>query len=106
MHVAKLALRSFWCLLLEADLVWQAMSAMVHLETPHVNVLSKVDLLPNKVTCVVTAAELPVMAFIHILSNPVYHLQEVLDRFLVPDGLDLMHSLSKSTAPRFRKLNE
>mmetsp|Transcript_24953 Transcript_24953/g.69587 ORF Transcript_24953/g.69587 Transcript_24953/m.69587 type:complete len:272 (+) Transcript_24953:191-1006(+) len=58
---------------------FQAMSAMVHLETPHINVLSKMDLIPNK---------------------------EDIHRFLVPDSLDLMHLLGESTAPRFRRLND
>eukprot|EP00951_Prasinocladus_malaysianus_P027806 scaffold251197_cov18-Prasinocladus_malaysianus.AAC.1 len=29
-----------------------------------------------------------------------------IDRFLVPDALDLMHLLGKSTGPRFRRLND
>jgi len=58
---------------------FQAMAAMVHLETPHVNVLTKMDLIGNK---------------------------EEVQRFLVPDSAEIMHLLSSSTAPRFRSLNE
>ncbi len=55
-----------------------ALSAMVQLELPHVNVLTKVDLLPNK---------------------------DVLERFLSPSGEALAAELSRSTPPRLRRMN-
>ena len=55
-----------------------ALSAMVQLELPHVNVLTKVDLLPNK---------------------------DVLERFLSPNGEALAAELAASTPPRLRRMN-
>jgi GTPase SAR1 family protein len=55
-----------------------ALSAMVQLELPHVNVLTKVDLLPNK---------------------------DVLERFLSPNGEALAAELALSTPPRLRRMN-
>lgn len=55
-----------------------ALSAMVSLELPHVNVLTKCDLAPNK---------------------------ELLERYLSPSGVALAAELARSTAPRFRRLN-
>lgn len=56
-----------------------ALSAMVQLEVPHVNVLTKVDRCENK--------------------------DELEDNFLFPDGAQLRRALDESTAPRFRSLN-
>jgi GTPase SAR1 family protein len=56
-----------------------ALSAMVQLELPHVNVLTKCDLLPNK---------------------------DNLERFLSPSGVALACELSAGTPPRHRRLNE
>jgi hypothetical protein len=55
-----------------------ALSAMVHLEVPHVNVLTKCDLAPDKAA---------------------------LERFLSPSGTALAAELSRSTGPRFARLN-
>ena len=52
---------------------------MVLLEIPHVNLLTKMDLCPNK---------------------------EEIERFLIPDGRALATELTDSMGPRFRKLNE
>eukprot|EP00891_Asterochloris_glomerata_P001868 jgi/Astpho2/1868/e_gw1.00038.223.1_t len=57
----------------------QALSAMVQLELPHVNVLTKVDLLSDKT---------------------------VLDAFLYPDTRQMAAELSAQTGPGFRKLND
>lgn len=57
---------------------FQAMSAMVTLEVPHLNVLTKVDLMPDK---------------------------EELEDIVHPDKHALLASLAGSTAPRFRALN-
>lgn len=58
---------------------FQALAAMVHLETPHINVLTKMDLMKDS--------------------------PEV-ERFLIPDANDLMYLLGESTGPRFRRLND
>ncbi|PNW83992.1 hypothetical protein CHLRE_04g212650v5 [Chlamydomonas reinhardtii] len=57
----------------------QALAAMVKLELPHVNVLTKVDLLEDK---------------------------RHLDDFLFPDSALLLPQLAASTGPRFRALNK
>ena len=56
-----------------------ALSAMVQLELPHVNVLTKCDLAENK---------------------------DDLERFLAPSGDDLAGELAAGTPPRFRRLNQ
>jgi len=56
-----------------------ALAAMVQLELPHVNVLTKCDLAPNK---------------------------DELERFLSPSGVALAGALAAGTAPRHRRLNE
>ena len=56
-----------------------ALSAMVQLELPHVNLLTKCDLAENK---------------------------EDLERFLAPSGDDLAADLTVGTAPRFKRLNQ
>ena len=56
-----------------------ALSAMVQLELPHVNVLTKCDLAANK---------------------------EDLERFLSPSGVALACELAAGTPPRYRQLNE
>lgn len=56
-----------------------ALSAMVQLELPHVNVLTKVDMCTNK---------------------------EALESFRFPDPMEMRHELDKQTGPRFRKLND
>jgi GTPase SAR1 family protein len=56
-----------------------ALSAMVQLELPHINVLTKCDLAENK---------------------------DDLERFLTPSGDDLAADLTAGTAPRFRRLNQ
>ncbi|EFJ47752.1 hypothetical protein VOLCADRAFT_81366 [Volvox carteri f. nagariensis] len=56
----------------------QALAAMVKLELPHVNILTKVDLMEDK---------------------------NHLDEFLFPDPELLLHQLAASTGPRFRQLN-
>lgn len=61
--------------------VLSAMSAMVQLEIPHVNVMTKMDLLSkNK--------------------------QDSLEAYLSPDALDIASELSHSMPRRFRRLNE
>eukprot|EP00475_Leptophrys_vorax_P041507 TRINITY_DN78265_c0_g1_i1.p1 TRINITY_DN78265_c0_g1~~TRINITY_DN78265_c0_g1_i1.p1 ORF type:complete len:206 (-),score=19.74 TRINITY_DN78265_c0_g1_i1:337-927(-) len=55
-----------------------SLSAMVALELPHVNVITKVDMLPDK---------------------------RVLDRFLEPEPQLLLSDLNRSMPPRFAKLN-
>jgi len=54
-----------------------ALAAMMHLELPHLNVLTKCDTVGK----------------------------EVWGRFLSPSGVDLLAELSASTPPRFRSLN-
>lgn len=54
------------------------LSAMTSLELPHVNVLSKVDLLPSR---------------------------RALDTFLEADAAELSHMLQRGTSPKFYKLN-
>ncbi|XP_067032314.1 GPN-loop GTPase 3-like isoform X2 [Acropora muricata] len=61
--------------------VLTALSAMIQLEIPHINVMSKMDLLTKK------------------------QLKEV-DRFLDPDPQQLVEELKENTTKRFRKLNE
>ncbi|CAM6109943.1 unnamed protein product [Calypogeia fissa] len=56
-----------------------SLSAMVQLEIPHVNVLTKIDLLPNK---------------------------KDLEKFLDPDARLLLGELNQQMAPRFAKLNK
>lgn len=56
----------------------QALAAMVKLELPHVNLLTKVDLCEDKAA---------------------------LEQWLVPDPQALLDGLSASTGPRFRRLN-
>ncbi|GIL85989.1 hypothetical protein Vretimale_9027 [Volvox reticuliferus] len=56
----------------------QALAAMVKLELPHVNVLTKIDLMEDK---------------------------RHLDDFLFPDPRQLLPQLTASTGPRFRQLN-
>jgi GTPase SAR1 family protein len=55
------------------------LSAMVQLELPHVNILSKCDLVQNKA---------------------------LLDKFFEPDSSSLLYDLNKETAPRYRALNQ
>lgn len=57
----------------------QALSAMVLLEIPHVNLLTKMDLCPNRAD---------------------------IERFLFPDGRQLAEDLTDSMGPRFKRLNE
>ncbi|DBA70503.1 TPA: hypothetical protein ACH3X2_011904 [Trebouxia sp. C0005] len=57
----------------------QALAAMVQLELPHVNVLTKVDLIADK--------------------NSV-------DRFLIPDARQMVHELAEATGPGFLSLND
>ncbi|WIA34439.1 hypothetical protein OEZ86_012773 [Tetradesmus obliquus] len=56
----------------------QALAAMVKLELPHINLLTKMDLAEDKAA---------------------------VQEFLIPDPQLLMDSLSASTGPRFRRLN-
>ncbi|KAL6775988.1 hypothetical protein ACKKBG_A19345 [Auxenochlorella protothecoides x Auxenochlorella symbiontica] len=56
-----------------------ALSAMVQLELPHVNMLTKVDLVQDK---------------------------DSLESYLFPDALELRHALGESTGPRFSALND
>jgi len=58
---------------------FQALSAMVRLELPHVNLLTKMDLVEDK--------------------------REV-EEFLIPDPILLLESLSDSMGPRFKSLNK
>lgn len=58
-----------------------AMSAMILLELPHINILSKVDLVKNEVS------------------------RKELKRFLNPDPLVLSSGLDNETNPKFAKLN-
>jgi GPN-loop GTPase len=57
---------------------FMCLSAMISFETPHVNVLTKCDLLQDK---------------------------EISENVLIPNEVDLLDGLNKSTAPKFRKLN-
>ncbi|KAL0023075.1 hypothetical protein WJX79_009603 [Trebouxia sp. C0005] len=57
----------------------RALAAMVQLELPHVNVLTKVDLIADK--------------------NSV-------DRFLIPDARQMVHELAEATGPGFLSLND
>lgn len=59
-----------------------AMSAMILLELPHINILSKLDLVSDTYN------------------------KKRLKRFLNPDAMLLMNSINKDTNPRFQKLNE
>jgi len=56
----------------------QALSAMVKLELPHINVLTKMDICPDK---------------------------QGLDDFLYPEPKELQRRLANETGPRFRQLN-
>lgn len=56
-----------------------ALSAMVQLELPHVNVLTKMDLCEDR---------------------------EDAERFLFPDGREVQDALDAQTGPAFRKLNK
>ncbi|KAH3758469.1 GPN-loop GTPase 3 [Pelomyxa schiedti] len=62
--------------------ILSCLSAMLRLEVPHLNVLSKVDLLGEKPD------------------------EEWLEKFLEPDMPTLMHQLEKETGGRFTKLNK
>lgn len=65
--------------------VMSAMSAMVQLEIPHINVLSKMDL----------------------LKGPNSRVKEKeLERYLYPDPTLLLEDVNSSTRPRFKDLNE
>lgn len=55
-----------------------ALASMIHLELPHINVLTKCDLADKA----------------------------ALERYLSPSGEGLLHELSAATGPRFRRLNE
>ena len=55
-----------------------ALSAMVHLELPHINVLSKCDLIDKT----------------------------VMERYLAPAGAELVSELHRTMGARFRNLNE
>mmetsp|Transcript_34223 Transcript_34223/g.61727 ORF Transcript_34223/g.61727 Transcript_34223/m.61727 type:complete len:281 (-) Transcript_34223:173-1015(-) len=57
----------------------QALASMVRLELPHVNLLTKCDLVSDK---------------------------DSLEEFLVPDPELLLNQLSKNTGPRFKQLNK
>ena len=95
---------------------------MVQLELPHVNVLTKVDLLSDKV-------RLPAGSWLAARHMPGWHascsprmdllfcqsilaavsvcaLQTVLDAFLYPDTRQMAAELSAQTGPGFRKLND
>ncbi|ORY75403.1 GPN-loop GTPase 3-like protein [Protomyces lactucae-debilis] len=61
--------------------VMSAMSAMVMLEVPHINILSKMDLIKNEIT------------------------RGELKRFLDPDPLMLVNEANSKTNPRFHDLN-
>ncbi|KAG0252350.1 ATP binding protein, partial [Actinomortierella ambigua] len=61
--------------------VMSAMSAMINLEIPHINVMSKMDLLPK-----MKAIEL--------------------ERYYNPDPLLLVDDVNAKTSPRFHQLNE
>lgn len=58
----------------------QALAAMVRLELPHVNVLTKMDLIAPED-------------------------RRAVDELLIPDGKALAERLSSATAPRYRRLN-
>jgi len=58
----------------------QALAAMVRLELPHVNVLTKMDLVAPED-------------------------RRAVDELLIPDGKHLAEQLSAATAPRYRRLN-
>ena len=58
---------------------FMCLSAMICFETPHVNVLTKCDLLQDK---------------------------DISENILIPDESDMLDGLNQSTAPKFRKLNE
>lgn len=62
--------------------VMSAMSAMVMLEVPHVNILSKMDLVKNEVR------------------------RAELKRFLDPDPLMILSDVNVETNPRFHRLNQ
>lgn len=52
---------------------------MVLLETPHINVLTKMDICPLK--------------------------EELVEKFLIPDGRQIAEELTESMGTRFRRLN-
>ncbi|BFZ61467.1 ATP binding protein [Saitoella coloradoensis] len=62
--------------------VMSAMSAMIMLEVPHVNVMSKMDLVKGQVT------------------------KRDMKRFLDPDALLLTNDVNEKTNPRFHELNQ
>lgn len=59
-----------------------AMSAMILLELPHINILSKIDLIKDEYS------------------------KKQLKKFLSPDPLLLLNDVNKETNPRFQQLNE
>lgn len=72
---------------------FQALAAMVHLEIPHLNILTKMDLCPNRVS----RKYLPFS-----YHNPA---QDGIEDFLNFDKDQLINTLQHSTRSTFTKLN-
>ena len=98
--------------------VLSAMSAMIQLEVPHINVLTKLDLLPSRanLSSTTTSTTLsPDMGPIRVDSsaNPKAHIPHEedddpyvhLNEFLFPDPTLLASSANSQTHPRFHALN-
>lgn len=75
-----------------------ALSAMVHFELPHVNVLSKCDLLLASSTGALDSKDKG--------AGDAESKMAVLERYLTPSGDALVSELNKAMGPRFKLLNE
>lgn len=103
-----------------------ALATMVTLELPHVNVLSKVDLLdakakkeldrwegrPNPLLVTVTCTSCPLLPLSPLPSLPLpspllpFPSSLLFHRYLDPESSDLLSELSKTTNKKYHKLNK
>lgn len=83
----------------------QALAAMVHLELPHVNVLTKVDLCEDKVIHQFLLSASDAM-LLYCWRETFARVQQHLEDILFPDVRGLAEGLQESTGPRFRHLNQ
>jgi hypothetical protein len=82
-----------------------SLSAMIQLELPHINILSKMDLVSNKKD----VEEYAIILLPFALKSPLFVLLIFficISSYLNPEAAVLLSQLNREMAPRFGKLNK
>jgi hypothetical protein len=85
-----------------------SLSAMIQLELPHINILSKMDLVSNKKDVEEYAICSFTLCFSNVLKLPFFVplMFFFIPSYLNPEAAVLLSQLNREMAPRFGKLNK